>query len=165
LFRPRLESLEDRSVPATLNVTTTLDVVDPADGKRSLREAISAANNRPGADLIVVPAGVYQIAREGADENDNATGDFDISGPATIRGAGAGATLVEGQLLDRVFDAIGNGPLSFTLVLEDLQVRNGRATGNGGGIRVGNANLVVRDCIVAGKAGGKCHPRPHHTGT
>ena len=39
----RLECLEDRSVPATFNVTTTLDVIDPADGKRSLREAITRA--------------------------------------------------------------------------------------------------------------------------
>ena len=65
-FRPRLEQLEDRSVPATFNVTTTLDVVDPADGKLSLREAITAANSRAGADIIVLPAGVFKIALAGA---------------------------------------------------------------------------------------------------
>src|SRR5262245_29557183 len=57
LVRLGLEALEDRAVPATFNVTTTLDVIDLADGKRSLREAITAANNRAGNDEIVVPAG------------------------------------------------------------------------------------------------------------
>ena len=88
-FRPRLESLEDRSVPATFNVTTTLDVIDPADGKRSLREAITAANNLAGADVIVLPAGVYKLALAGAGDDANATGDFDVSGTVTIRGVGA----------------------------------------------------------------------------
>ena len=37
--RLRLECLEDRAVPATFTVTTALDVVDPADGRLSLREA------------------------------------------------------------------------------------------------------------------------------
>ena len=31
-FRPHLEALEDRTVPSTFNVTTTLDVVDGGDG-------------------------------------------------------------------------------------------------------------------------------------
>ena len=51
--RLRLEPLEDRTTPATFNVTTTLDVIDAADGKRSLRESITAANNLAGADMIV----------------------------------------------------------------------------------------------------------------
>src|SRR5262249_38236323 len=43
-FRPGLEILEDRAVPAILNVTTALDVVDPNDGLLSLREAVLQAN-------------------------------------------------------------------------------------------------------------------------
>src|SRR5262245_52263252 len=78
-FRPRLERLEDRAVPATFNVTTTLDAIDPADGKRSLREAITAANNLAGPDTILLPAGVYKIALGGANEDLNATGDFDVT--------------------------------------------------------------------------------------
>ena len=54
-FRPLPEGLEDRSMPATFAVTTTLDVVDPADGKLSLREAITRANNHTGADTIGCP--------------------------------------------------------------------------------------------------------------
>src|SRR5215470_3607719 len=76
--RPGLEWLEGRAVPATFTVTTTLDAV-AADGKMSLREAISAANAHPGADTIVVPAGVYRLALAGAD-NTNAAGDLDVLG-------------------------------------------------------------------------------------
>ena len=125
-------------------------MVDPADGKRSLREAITAANNLAGADVIVLPAGVYKIALAGAGEDANATGDFDITGAVTIRGAGAGLTIIDGQQLDRVFDVLGTAPSSIKVVLERLTVRNGNATGHGGGIRVGNADLVVRDCVVTG---------------
>jgi predicted outer membrane repeat protein len=148
-FRPRLEHLEDRTTPATFNVTTTLDVIDPADGKRSLREAITAANSLAGADVIVVPAGVFKLALNGADENANATGDFDITDAVTITGAGAGLTLIDGQQLDRVMDVLGTAPSSFKVVLAGLTVRNGSAN-NAGGIHVGNADLVVRDCAVVG---------------
>jgi CSLREA domain-containing protein len=147
-FRPRLERLEVRSVPATFNVTTTLDVVDPADGKRSLREAITAANNLAGADVIVLPAGVYKIALTGAGEDANATGDFDIAGSVTIQGAGTGATVIDGQQLDRVFDVFGTAPSSIKVVFAGQTVRNGNVNGHGGGIRVGNADLIVRDSAI-----------------
>jgi len=149
-FRPRLEYLEDRDVPATFNVTTTLDVADPADGKRSLREAITAANNLAGADVIVLPAGVCKIALIGAGEDANATGDFDITGAVTIQGAGSGATVIDGQQLDRVFDVLGSTPGSIKVILQGLTVRSAKVTGDGGGVRFGNADLVVRDAAVTG---------------
>jgi hypothetical protein len=154
--RLRLECLEDRSVPATFTVSTTLDVINPTDGKLSLREAISKANANPGADTIVLPAGVYKITLAGAGEDANATGDFDITDAVTIAGAGAGLTVVDGQQLDRVFDISGDAPSSMKVVLQGLTVRNGDVTGHGGGIQVGNefssgrTDLVVRDCIVSG---------------
>ena len=86
-----------RSVPPTLIVTTTLDVVDPADGKLSLREAITAANASVFPDTIVLPAGVFRIARSGAGEDGNATGDLDIASRMTIRGAGAGSTILDAR--------------------------------------------------------------------
>lgn len=140
VFRPRLEPLEDRSVPATFNVTTTLDVIDPADGKRSLREAITAANDLPGADVIVVPVGVYNLTG----------GDLDITSAVTIAGAGAGRTTLDGQQLDRVFDILGTAPSSIKVVFQGLTVRNGNAPNFGAGILVGHADLVVRDCTVTG---------------
>jgi predicted outer membrane repeat protein len=148
LLRLRVERLEDRTVPATFNVTTALDEVTPGDGRRSLREAVTAANSNPGADVIVVPAGVFKVAL--ARDNGNLTGDFDVTDSVTIRGAGAGLTAIDGQQLDRVFDVSGTAPGSITVVLEKLTVRNGNVTGHGGGVQVGNANLVVRDAAVTG---------------
>jgi len=150
----RLEYLEDRSVPATFNVTTTLDVVDSGDGKLSLREAITKANATAGADLINVPAGVYKIALTGTGDDGNASGDFDVTGSVTIRGAGAGMTIIDGQRIERVFDIFGASPGSITVVLEKTTVRNGISLNQGGGILVANANLVLRDSAVSGNRAG-----------
>jgi CSLREA domain-containing protein len=148
-FRPALEGLEARAVPATFTVTTTLDTVAP-DGRLSLREAVSAANAHPGADTIVVPAGVYRLSLRGADDT-NAAGDLDVSGTTLFLGAGAGATVIDGQRIDRVFDVLGTAPHSTQVAFQGLTVRNGLAdAGGGGGIRVGNADLVVRGCVVTG---------------
>lgn len=144
-FRPRLESLEDRAVPATFTVNTTLDEVTPGNGKQSLREAINRANTTDGADVVVVPAGVYKIQLAPL-----LGGDFDITDTLTIQGAGAGKTVVDGQQLDRVFDVAGSAPSSTKVVFQGLTIRNGNVAGDGGGIRVGNADLVVRDCAVTG---------------
>ena len=151
--RLHLEHLEDRSVPSTFTVNTTLDDVTPANGKFSLREAITKANTTAGADTIVLPAGVFKITISGAGENGNATGDFDITDAVAIKGAGAGVSIVDGQHLDRVFDAFGTVPSSFKALFQGLTIRDGNmtgVTGHGGGIRVGNADLVVRDCAVTG---------------
>ena len=149
-FVPRLECLEERAVPATFTVTTTLDVVNPADGKLSLREAITAANAHVGADTIVLPAGVYRLALTGADNN-NAAGDLDVTGSTLFQGAGAGTTIIDAQHIDRVFDILGSSPGSINVTLQGLTLRNGLADdAGGGGIRFGNANLVVRDSVVTG---------------
>ena len=74
-FRPRLEAIEDRTVPSTFTVTTALDGV-----AGSLREAVIAANAQPGADTIIVPAGTYKLTTAGSDEDMAATGDLDITG-------------------------------------------------------------------------------------
>jgi len=145
-----VECLEDRLVPSTFTVTTKLDVVDASDGKLSLREAITKANANPGADVIVVPAGVYKIALSGAGEDANATGDFDITDAVTIQGAGAGLSIIDGQQLERVFDVKGSTPSSIKAMFAGLTVRGGNAIGDGGGIRVGNSDLVIRDSVVSG---------------
>src|SRR4051812_22725557 len=148
-FVPRFEFLEDRVVPATFTVTTTLDTV-ASDGKLSLREAVNAANAHVGDDTIVLPAGVFRIARLMAD-NANVGGDFDVKGTTFFQGAGAGATIIDGQRVDRVFDVLGTAPHSIRVTLHNLTVRNGESdAAGGGGIRVGEADLVVWDCAVSG---------------
>src|SRR5437016_2507198 len=55
-FLPRLEVLEDRTVPSTFTVTNLAD-----SGPGSLRAAIMAANTNPGADDIKFAGGVKGI--------------------------------------------------------------------------------------------------------
>ena len=76
----------------------------------------TAANTLPGADVIVLPAGLYKITRAGAGENGNATGDFDMTGDVRIQGAGAGSSIIDGQQFDRVFDVSGGQPSSIKVV-------------------------------------------------
>jgi predicted outer membrane repeat protein len=139
--RLHLEHLEDRSVPSTFTVNTTLDELVPGDGKVSLREAIMRANSDPGADTIGVPAGVFKLGFGGQ---------FSIGDGVTIQGGGAGLTIVDGQQVDRVFEVLGGGSSSIKVILQGLTIRNGNAIGDGGGILVGNADLVIRDCAVTG---------------
>src|SRR5205085_2120626 len=83
-----------------------------------------------------LPAGVFRIALDGADDDGNASGDFDITGAVTVRGAGAGATVVDGRQKDRVFDVLGSAS---RVVFQGLTVRNGNVIGHGGGVQAGNA--------------------------
>ena len=108
-FVPRLVPLEDRLAPAAFTVTTKFDLLDPADGKLSLREAISRTNANPGPDTITLPAGVYKTTRSGY-ESSNLAGDFNIQDSVTIWGASAATTVVDGGRLDRVFDIFGPRP-------------------------------------------------------
>src|SRR5262245_2020476 len=150
-LRPRLEALEDRLTPATFKVTTTADLVDSADSKLSLREAISRANATPGLETITLKAGVYNITLPGH-ESFNAAGDFNIQDSVTIVGASAGTTIIDGRQKDRVFDIFGPAPSSLRVTFQGVTIRGGLNDTffGGGGILVGNADLVVRDCLITG---------------
>lgn len=142
-FRLGVESLENRLVPATFLVTTFADVVDPNDGRLSLREAVSLANATTTPDTIQLAAGVYQIERAGAGENNNVTGDFDVLSPLILKGAGTDATVIDAAQLDRVFDIkIGNATFN------NLTIRNGYVPNDdGGGIFI-DANIQLNNCKV-----------------
>src|SRR5262249_50787506 len=73
------EPLERRSLfsTATFNVTTTLDVINPADGLLSLREAVIGANAAKGPVTIKLPAGTYALSITGAAEDAAMTGDLE----------------------------------------------------------------------------------------
>jgi hypothetical protein len=89
-------------------VTSALDVIDPLDDPAvlTLREAISLANERIGPDVIVLPADIYQLTINGADEEANLKGDLDIIDDLVILGAGAGQTVIDASLIsDRVIDS------------------------------------------------------------
>jgi hypothetical protein len=149
-FRPGVEGLEDRSVPAVLNVTTTLDVIDPNDGVLSLREAVIQANASNEAVIVNVPAGSYTLSIAGSYEIAGLAGDLNLTGHVTINGAGAGATIVDANGIDRVFDVVPGA----NVTLSGMTIQGGTAE-LGGGI-ANDGDLVVRDCVVSGNGAYPC---------
>src|SRR5262249_50333522 len=86
-FRPRLEALEDRSLPSTLTVVNNLD-----SGAGSLRGEIAAAN--PG-DQIVFATSVHVITLT--------SGELAVNKNLDIEGPGAAKLTVSGNNASRVF--------------------------------------------------------------
>jgi CSLREA domain-containing protein len=162
--------LEDRAVPATFYVNTTLDDVTPNNGKFSLREAIDKANLTSSADVIVLPAGVHKISLanpDGATDDVNATGDFDITGPLTIVGKGAGLTKIDAANLDRVFHVIGTADAPINVNFRGLTITGGGEVLDGAGILMKHANVTLRGCVVtkntSGWSGGGISNLTDHT--
>jgi hypothetical protein len=159
-----LEPLEQRFAPAVFNVNSTLDLLNPPAGVVTLRSAIEAANATPGGNTInLTVSGIYKITIPGANEDANATGDFDIlpsGGDLTITNTSSGAIVVDGNQLDRVFDINpsydpANPTPMFAVTLQGFTIQNGNAlsadaaAGSGGGIRdQGNASLTLNYMVV-----------------
>ncbi|MEE4271804.1 MAG: choice-of-anchor Q domain-containing protein [Thermoanaerobaculales bacterium] len=118
----------------TFDVTTTGDSADGAcDHHCSLREAVIAANDAPGPDVINLPQGVYKLTLTGIDEDAGLTGDLDITDQVNIYGVGNGATVLDGGWSDRLIDVRqGAGPVQ----IASLTIRGG-AELEGAGVRSG----------------------------
>jgi hypothetical protein len=138
------EPLEDRSLLACdLIVTNTLN-----SGAGSLREAINCANSNGLDDIIMVPAGQYDLSGT-ANEDANAGGDLDLkeaNHSLTIHGAGADQTIISAGGIDRVLQVFAN----VTAVLEGLSITGGSATSGGGILNAGN--LTLNDTVVYSNA-------------
>lgn len=124
-------------------------VCDAGGGVCTLRAAVQEANQTAAGDRIVVPAGTYVLTRLGANEDLAGLGDLDLLEDVDIEGAGAGLTVVDGNLGDRVFEVA----FGVNAGLSGMTVRNGRAqppiSPIGGGIVVRtNASLDLVGCVV-----------------
>jgi CSLREA domain-containing protein len=142
---------------AVFTVTKTADTADgTCNADCSLREAIISANSTAGTDTIVLPPGTYVLTINLAGQDDaSAEGDLDITADATLTGAGASTTVVDGNgavLEDHVFQV--HGPAQATI--SGLTVRGGDATeagpgtrNDGGGIHAPDgATLFLSDTLV-----------------
>jgi CSLREA domain-containing protein len=121
---------------ATFAVTTFNDELN-SDADCSLREAVVSINEESpqsgcpdpgsGVNTIVLKKGTYKIERENDGGDENLFGDFDLfgAGDIRIRGAGARRTVVDGDEMDRVFQA------SDVVEITDLTIKNGNLTGPG----------------------------------
>ncbi|HEX6207011.1 MAG TPA: choice-of-anchor Q domain-containing protein [Actinomycetota bacterium] len=120
------------------------------DARCSLREAVIAANASPGPDVIRLPKGRVELSRAGAGEEAGATGDLDVTDTLTIVGAGMGRSVVDGNDLDRVFDASSGTFVLRRLTVTGGHVETGGATAFGGGIRGWGALVRLREVAVRG---------------
>ncbi|MDU9412414.1 CSLREA domain-containing protein [Pseudomonas sp. zfem005] len=149
LMLASLLALPTLAMARDFQVTRTDDGFDGlCDADCTLRDAVEAANRLGGKNRIVLPAGVYALTlppamgEEGEilDEDQNLNGDLDVrAGNLTLVGAGVGASVIDGSGLDRLLEI----DLGVTVLLQDLTLRNGHTTSNGGAIE-NFGYLVVR---------------------
>jgi hypothetical protein len=132
-----------QSVTETLHVTNTGNT-----GPGSLREAVDRAHQNTlnkKETVIVLPAGTYYLSGTSGEDN-NSGGDLDIAADLTIRGAGAGATILDGSANDRVIH-IHSGKVNIV----GVTVQGGRSN-CGAGIRVDGGIFFIGDSTITGNS-------------
>lgn len=135
---------------AVFVVDTTLDSVDALAGdgtcadaaqRCSLRAAIQESNALASEDSIVLGSGDFVLTIAGTAENAAASGDLDVTASVTLTGAGATASFIDGNALDRVLD-VANGAV---LRLRDVHVGGGfQAAVTGNAVEFSGGGLLVR---------------------
>ena len=140
---------------ATYEVTRMVDSTPNgcATGGCTLREAVIAANNRPGADVVLVrKRKTYELAQPGVDEDAGLTGDLDSTGPLKLRAAGRrGRAVIDGAGLDRILHTFAPATVA-SMVIRDGNMSGASETGDGGGI-FARANLrLVRSRVTQNAA-------------
>lgn len=159
----RAERLEDRTLLAVFDVTTTADVISAVDGVLSLREAMIAAETNVGSDTINLPAGTYFLTIPSGTENATTglvgtVGDLDLTNTnggqvVTIVGAGSSSTIIDANDISRHFHVSQASGSTVTLVIQGVTLRNGKETGgaadNGGSILT-SGNVRVTDSRLTG---------------
>src|SRR5262249_55622050 len=133
-FTPRLEALEDRTVPSTFLVENLAD-----SGPGSLRQAVEGADAQTGPDRIFFARQAHGAITPG--------GQLDVTDDLEIRGPGAELVAVSGKDASRVFE-ISSG---VTAVLDGLTITHGHAE-DGGGIYNAGALTVDHCTLSANKA-------------
>jgi hypothetical protein len=112
-----------------------------------LIEAIHTANANGGANTVTLEAGTYTLAAID-DPISGANSLPAITSPLTIRGAGAGMTVLEREPHAPPFRLVNVAP-SGTLTLEGLTLHGAtEAPGGGGLIHIGGTVILTRSSLV-----------------
>lgn len=170
IFRPSLRSrrprsargerLEARTLLTTFTVNSVIDTVDAnpgdgvaldASGNTSLRAAVQEANATPGEDTIVLPDELIQLFTPGRGEDMAETGDLDITDDVIIIGAGAGASIIDIERQDRIFDIHPGVSAEISgVTIRDALVNN--STEDGGAIRNAGTLLITDSTLTLNSA-------------
>lgn len=129
-FRPQVERLEDRTLLATLTVTSLAD-----SGAGTLRSAIVQANADPSPDTIVfdpalTSAGPATVALSALGDATAGKSALLVTSPITIAGPLADYGITLSMASEMRFFHVG---VKGSLTLENLKVTGGRASGGNGG--------------------------------
>jgi len=137
------------SPAATFVVTKETDGNGPCTPDDcALREAVLAANALPGADVIDIPGGTYQLSLVGpVGEIFSQTGDLDINDDLTIRGDAFNPVTIIGDGTDRVIEIIS---FSGTFEISHVTITGGVAQSSGGGLRASGFSFTLRDSTIMG---------------
>ncbi len=135
----------------------------------TLRQAVILANNIPGRDTIILPAGTYDLVLGyGVDsmyEDGALRGDIDVTDDLVIVGAGMDQTVITSQWLgpERAFDVLPGATLrvsGLTVSHIDGQwfrpVDCGVAFRNKGGVLALN-HVMIEGNVIRGSGGGICN--------
>ena len=164
--RLRFEPLEARRLLAVVQVNTNADVVDGdttsittlqaapgVDGKISLREALNATNNTPGADEVTFDPSVFTETNNQPDARIDLTlGQLEVTDELAITGLGTNKTVINAQGDSRVLD-MGAVSQDFPVTLEKIHVFAGVTKADaerGAGIRKrSDGTLTLLDSLVS----------------
>ena len=123
-------------IPALLNDNTSL---------HSLREAVRAANNTPGHDIIFIPDATYSLIDNATFFTGPDTLDIDITDDLTIRGESTTGTILSAGSLDRFFEIANNA----NVTIENLTLTDGyNDSSDGGSIAVASGALELSGVVV-----------------
>jgi hypothetical protein len=138
----------------TFRVTTTSDGTGCSVEGCALRGAVLLAEEIPGADTIIVPAGNYELLQ----------GPLTPSNDMTITGEGARNSILDANGRSRIFDIDGG-----TVEISHLTMQNGFASAaaqfHGGNLRNSGATVTLDNVRVTGGSASSAGGVSNNSGT
>lgn len=145
------------SAQAAFLVNSTADTADTnvgnglcadLNGACSLQAAIMEANALAGTEVITLPAGTYEIAQSGTNDDEDYRGDYDITGSFTLNGAGSATTIIQPISTINYYTRIFEVRTSGSITINGVTLR-GIVGSSGGGLLIYNQGAVsLNDAIL-----------------